>query len=66
MTDVVRRLLALARFRSHHPAFGGTWSLLDAPAHVVHMRWEAGPTWAELVVDVDQADLPPVLARTGR
>ncbi len=54
VTDVVRRLLALARFRSHHPAFGGTWALLDAPAHVVHMRWEAGPTWAELVVDVDQ------------
>ena len=50
--DVVRRLLALLRFRNHHPAFDGTWSLLDAPAHQVHMRWEAGPAWTELAVDL--------------
>ena len=49
---VVRRLMALIRLRNQHPAFHGTWTLLDAPDGVVAMQWQAGDDRAELRVDL--------------
>ncbi|MTV24212.1 sucrose phosphorylase [Nitriliruptoraceae bacterium ZYF776] len=49
---VVRRLLALLRFRNTHPAFGGEWSLLDSAAGELRMRWEAGDDAVELRADL--------------
>jgi sucrose phosphorylase len=47
-----RRLLALLQLRRTHPAFDGSWELLDTPAHQVAMRWSAGDELVELQVDV--------------
>lgn len=50
---VVRRLTALLRLRNTHPAFDGTWRLIEGvPEGVVAMRWEAGADWAELRADL--------------
>ena len=45
---VVGALVELVRFRGRHPAFGGTFTLLDAPAGEVAMRWAAPGGTAEL------------------
>ena len=39
---VVRALVGLIRFRNRHPAFGGGFSLPDAPAGELAMAWRAG------------------------
>ncbi|GAB4405991.1 MAG: sucrose phosphorylase [Bacteroidia bacterium] len=49
---VVQQLIAAIRFRNQHPAFGGDFSLPEAPDHVLHMRWERGSDYAELRVDL--------------
>jgi sucrose phosphorylase len=49
-----QRVLALLRLRRTHPAFTGTWELLDGPAHLVTMRWRAGEAVAELHADVHE------------
>ena len=55
---VVARLLALIRLRNEHPAFGGSFQLVEAPDSQLVMRWQQGAAYAEL-----QADLR---AGTGR
>jgi len=45
---VVRALMRLIRFRNSHPAFDGEFSLPDAPAGVLRMRWQAGDTQVDL------------------
>ncbi len=47
---VVAALLALARFRNAHPAFGGEVAV-DAGPHTLTMRWHDGAERAELEVD---------------
>ena len=49
---VVRRLLELIRLRNRHPAFGGTFELLDGDDRQLSMQWKAGPHWARLDVDL--------------
>ena len=46
---VVRALIRLIRFRNAHPAFAGEFSVLDAPAGDVALRWRAGAGEAVLV-----------------
>ncbi|MFG6486173.1 sucrose phosphorylase [Roseateles sp. BYS78W] len=48
---VVRRLIELIRLRNSHPAFGGSFALLDSAADTLHLRWQQGSDWAELRVD---------------
>jgi sucrose phosphorylase len=49
---VVRRLLALLRWRRGHPAFDGSAEVLDAPAHVLRIRWRAPGAGQDVTVDV--------------
>jgi len=51
---VVQRLLALLRFRNHHPAFGGTWSLDPSgdDEAVLTMCWAHEDDLARLHVDL--------------
>ena len=49
---VVRQLLELIRLRNRHPAFGGTFELLDGDDSQLSMQWKAGPHWARLDVDL--------------
>ncbi len=49
---VVQRLCALIRLRNTHPAFGGRFEVLDAPAHELRLRWREGAHEALLHVDL--------------
>jgi sucrose phosphorylase len=42
---VVRNLLKLIRFRNEHPAFQGTFSLVECSDPLLVIRWENGETW---------------------
>jgi len=48
---VVQDLLALIRFRNSHPAFNGSFTLLDTDDHTLGLRWEQGPDWTQLQVN---------------
>jgi len=50
---VVSDLLDLCRFRNWHPAFRGTFSVLDTPNTVLALEWRNGVEFARLVVDLD-------------
>jgi sucrose phosphorylase len=52
---VVQDLLALIRLRNSHPAFDGTFALLDSDAQTLSMRWKHGAAQATLSVGL--ADL---------
>ncbi len=45
---VVADLLELIRFRNAHPAFTGTFSILESADHALHLRWTCGAEVAEL------------------
>ena len=48
---VVQSLFELIRFRNHHPAFNGLFSLSETPDSNITMRWDNGVEWAMLEVD---------------
>jgi sucrose phosphorylase len=48
---VVQSLFELIRFRNHHPAFNGSFSLLETPDSEITLRWDNGVDWAMLEVD---------------
>jgi sucrose phosphorylase len=50
---VVQRLLQLVRLRNAHPAFGGSFSVVEAvDDSQLLMRWQHGPHTAELQADL--------------
>ncbi|MGB0678919.1 MAG: sucrose phosphorylase [Polyangiales bacterium] len=49
---VVQRLLKLMRWRNAHPAFDGDMQLLDAPDHILSVRWQTGGHEATLYADL--------------
>lgn len=64
-TPFTRRLVALLQMRRTHPAFAGTWELLDTPVHQVAMRWTAGDAAAELVADLRERTVAIALTAGG-
>jgi sucrose phosphorylase len=52
---VVRALLAMLRWRATCPAFDGECSVLDAPAHVLALRWQAERHLLEVRIDLAAA-----------
>jgi sucrose phosphorylase len=48
---VVQSLFELIRFRNHHPAFNGTFSLPETGDSEIALRWDNGDDWALLEVD---------------
>ncbi|HEY8877573.1 MAG TPA: sucrose phosphorylase [Roseateles sp.] len=48
---VVRRLIELIRLRNRHPAFGGSFELLDSSDDELSLRWQQGGDWAALRLD---------------
>jgi len=52
---LVQDLLALIRFRNAHPAFGGSFRLLDSAPQVLLLRWELERHFAELRVELGTA-----------
>ncbi len=48
---VVAALLALIRLRNTHPAFNGSFSLLDSDAQTLALRWQQAAQQAELKVN---------------
>ena len=49
---VVQRLLALLRWRATEPAFDGDFELLDAPPHVLAVRWSSSTSTVAINVDL--------------
>jgi sucrose phosphorylase len=49
---VVRRLLAMARFRSTHPAFDGEFRLGSGEAHELRLGWESDEAAIEARIDL--------------
>ncbi len=61
-TPVVQRLLAMLRWRGAHPAFDGTFELLDSANDHLHVRWTGVDEAAGSVeVDIDLAELSAVI-----
>ena len=52
---VVRSLLELLRWRMTEPAFGGTFELLDSPAHQLAIRWSSATSTIERLIDLRTA-----------
>jgi len=52
---VVRRLIALAKFRNTHAAFNGTFSCLPDQDHVLHMSWTNDNATLDAWIDVADA-----------
>ncbi len=48
---VVQSLFELIRFRNHHPAFHGSFSVRESPDSAITLRWENGADWAMLEAD---------------
>jgi sucrose phosphorylase len=48
---VVQSLFELIRFRNHHPAFNGSFSMPDTRDSAIVLRWDHGVDWAMLEVD---------------
>jgi sucrose phosphorylase len=48
---VVQSLFELMRFRNNHPAFNGSFSMLETHDSNIAMRWACGEEWALLQVD---------------
>lgn len=48
---VVQSLFELIRFRNHHPAFNGIFSMPETQGSRITMRWDDGANWAMLEVD---------------
>ncbi len=51
---VVQKLKQLIRFRNTHPAFNGTFELLNTSERVLAIRWVNGKDHAELFIDLNQ------------
>ena len=49
---VVQQLLQLMRLRSHHPAFQGQLTILDAPDTQLHLLYQSGPHRCEARIDL--------------
>ncbi len=49
---VVRKLLALMRFRNRHPAFGGEFELEDCGKEELRILRKNGSNWARLTADL--------------
>ena len=54
-TPVVQRLVRLLRWRAGHPVFDGTFEVLDAPDHELHLRWEHEPSATAVDARIDLA-----------
>jgi sucrose phosphorylase len=52
----VQDLLGLIKFRNTHPAFSGSFQLLDSGDSTLILRWEAGAEFAQLRVELDTAE----------
>jgi sucrose phosphorylase len=63
---VVLDLVRLIRLRNEHPAFGGTFALLDSAASTLRLRWTNGGDTAELSVAMDTADYELTFRTDGR
>jgi sucrose phosphorylase len=48
---VVRSLFELIRFRNQHPAFSGSFRLLETGDSGITMHWDNGGDWATLEID---------------
>lgn len=48
---VIQDLLKLIRFRNEHPAFQGTFSLLESDNYSLVIRWDYAELWAQLAID---------------
>jgi sucrose phosphorylase len=49
---VVRRLIALARFRNTHPAFSGTFHIRPSDDHELRIRWITDDARIDAVLDI--------------
>jgi sucrose phosphorylase len=50
---LVGDLLELIRFRNRHPAFNGTFAVLDTPDHVLALEWRNSAEFARLEIDLE-------------
>ena len=62
---VVQDLLKLIRFRSEHPAFQGTFALLESADQALVIRWDNGGTWAQLEVDFSKSSMKICYLQNG-
>ena len=55
-TPMVTALTKLIRFRNEHPAFDGTFSIVQPARAQLEMTWKAEGQWAKLSVDFAQME----------
>lgn len=62
---VVQKMNRLMKFRNSHPAFNGTFMLLDSDEHSLRIRWENGVEYTELFVDFTSFEWNIVYSENG-
>ncbi len=50
-TPMVKKLRELMVFRNNHPAFQGSFQLLDSTDSILNIAWSNGESWAKLFID---------------
>jgi sucrose phosphorylase len=51
-SDLVQRLIRLIRFRNEHPAFNGTFKVMDSEEHALCLRWQDDGAVCTLTTDL--------------
>ncbi len=49
---LIQELKALMLFRNNHPAFDGTFNLMDTADNQLYIKWEKGEDWVALQIDL--------------
>jgi sucrose phosphorylase len=62
---VVQDLLKLIRFRNGHPAFQGTFSMLESAHQLLVIRWSNAETWTRLEIDFVESTIKISYLETG-
>ncbi len=54
---LIQSLQKLMRFRNTHPAFNGTFHLMDTATEILHIQWKKEDDFAELFIDLNKEEL---------
>lgn len=52
-TPMVRKLRELMLLRNNHPAFGGSFKLINSPDSILNIMWSKDKAWTKLLINLD-------------
>lgn len=61
--DRFRKLILL---RNGHPAFKGTFEIVETPPRILHLKWHDSGDWAELFIDLGAMEMRILYSQEGK